>query len=66
MSKISTDRCHAAGGARDWNGVRRGVSMPWSALNVSAMRSKPTGTGSFGGSATNEVETKKIEAQIAQ
>ena len=66
MPKISTDRDQAAGGARDWKATRRGAIMLRATLTERSMRVNPTGTGSLGGSDTNEAETRKIEAQIAQ
>ena len=56
----------AAGGARERKATRRGSTMPRAALNDGSMRQDTSGTGSFGGSDTNDVETRKIEAQIAQ
>ena len=66
MPKISTDRCQAAGGARDRKKTGRERLALCSAANVSAIRSNPSGTGNCGGCAASEVEARKIEAQIAQ
>jgi hypothetical protein len=44
----------------------RGVEIPRSTLMERIVRSKPSGTGNFGGSDTKEFETRKIDAQIGQ
>lgn len=65
--KISTDWDQARGGARDWNAKRRGSMMTDGALRTErSTHSKPTGTGNSGASGVNDVEARKIVAQIAQ
>jgi hypothetical protein len=66
MPKISTDRCQAAGGARDRKKTGRERLALCSAANAGAMRAKWSGTGNCGGCAAKAVEARKIEAQIAQ
>ena len=55
-----------AGGARDRKATRRGSMMPKAVPNECSMWRNPTGTGSGGGCDTNDVEARKIDAQIAQ
>jgi hypothetical protein len=54
------------GGARDRKAVSRSAVMPRLTLIECLMRLNPSATGNGGGAATTEVETRKIEAQIAQ
>lgn len=59
-------QAQAAGGARERKATRSGVVMPRATLTECLMRSTPSGTGNCGGSDTNELETREIEAQIGQ
>jgi hypothetical protein len=64
--KISSTAAQAAGGARDRKARPADLARTCAFLIECSIRSKPAGTCSVGGCDVTKVETKKIEAQIAQ
>jgi len=65
--RAATTEGQTSGGARDWNGARRGAIKTTAAeLKCSIDRATTNGTGSSGAGGKNEIAVRWIVAQIAQ
>jgi hypothetical protein len=61
-----TTEGQASGGARDWNGARRGAIKTTAAELKCSTDRATNGTGSCGAGGRNEIAVRWIAAQIAQ